>query len=260
MAAARINIVVPLLVLEAGLAVVATVFYSALTAEYGDVTASALENFRSGLGAGFVTAGIVPGGAIALRGRAVVAALGAGDSAGDPGVDADRHARRHPSGTGQAMETRFGSAPHCLRGLEGGLGPGPDAMREAQRVFDSIEHVGYFSGGASGGVSGCEEGFVVLDDVDVLQHYRTALVDAGWQVIEDDGHRLRAQREGIAFEVVMCDSGHGGVWAGRQHTPLQMRAQSDSGRRIVPVDTTQSTAERAAAEPAAHSGPRESAL
>ena len=158
------------------------------------------------------------------------------------------------------METRFGSAPHCLRGLEGGLGPGPDAMREAQRVFDSIEHVGYFSGGASGGVSGCEEGFVVLDDVDVLQHYRTALVDAGWQVIEDDGHRLRAQREGIALEVVMCDSGHGGVWAGRQHTPLQMRAQSDSGRRIVPVDTTQSTAERAAAEPAAHSGPRESAL
>jgi hypothetical protein len=194
---------------------VATIFYSALTAEYGDVTASALENLRSGFGAGFVTVGLVPVGAIALGVVVLssqrwvrVTALAI------PVLMLIGMLAVIPAALGRQLDTRFGSTPQCLQGLEGGVGPGPDAMREAQRAFDSIEHVGYFIGGASGGVSGCEEGFVVLDDVDVVQHYRTALADAGWQVIEDDGHRLRAQREGMAFEVVMCDIRHGGVWAG----------------------------------------------
>ena len=46
-----------------------------------------------------------------------------------------------------------------------------------------------------------------------------ALPRAGWQVVESDGQRLRAEREGMAFEVAMCDvDGKGGavgvVWAG----------------------------------------------
>jgi hypothetical protein len=87
------------------------------------------------------------------------------------------------------------------------------ADRESQRAFDSISHIGDFSGGGVSGVGGCERRFVLSGDVDVLRHYRAALPAAGWEVVEDDGRRLRAQRDGLAFEVMPC-SGGGVVWAG----------------------------------------------
>ncbi|MBE4719009.1 hypothetical protein [Pseudarthrobacter sp. AB1] len=70
------------------------------------------------------------------------------------------------------------------------------ADRESQRAFDSIEHIGYFSGGGMSGVGGCTRGFVLSGDVDVLQRYRAALPAAGWEVVEDDGRHLPAQLDG----------------------------------------------------------------
>jgi hypothetical protein len=215
MASARISAVVPLLVVEAGLAVVATYFYFALTAEYGDVTASALENLSSGFGAGFGTVGLVLVGATAL----VVVVLSSQrwvrlSAVGIAVLMLLGMLAVTPAALANKLDSQYEATPQCGWEEEDGEGPGMEAARDSQMAFDSIEHVGYFSGGGAVGVGGCDVSLVVLDDVDVVQHYRTELADAGWQVIEDDGQRLRAQREGMAFEVVMCDSRHGGVWAG----------------------------------------------
>jgi hypothetical protein len=57
---------------------------------------------------------------------------------------------------------------------------------------------------------------VTDEDVDVLEHYRTVLPNAGWRVVEDDGEQLRAERGPMAFGLTLCGDG-GVVWAGR-HT------------------------------------------
>ena len=89
------------------------------------------------------------------------------------------------------------------------------ADQESQQAFDSIKHIGLYSGGGISGVGGCARWFVLSGDVDVLQHYRAALPEAGWKVLEDDGHHLRAQRDGQAFEVRRCPGG-GAVWTGHE--------------------------------------------
>jgi hypothetical protein len=215
MASARINAAAPLLVVEAGLAAVATFFYYVLTAEYGDVTASALENLSSGFGAGFATVGLVLVGGTALvvvvlSSHRSVRLIAAGIAVLMPlGMLAVT-----PTALTNKLDSQYQASPQCWWEAEEGEGPGTEAARSSQVAFDSIEHVGYFSGGGAVGVGGCDAGLVVLDDTDVVQHYRTALPDAGWQVVEDDGQRLRAERGDMAFEVVMCSSSRGGVWAG----------------------------------------------
>jgi hypothetical protein len=94
--------------------------------------------------------------------------------------------------------------------------PHPLAPRRvcSATAFESIEHVGHFGGGGGSGVGGCDRPFVLTQDVDVLQHYRVALPEAGWQVIEDGRHHLHAERDGMAFEVITCGRS-GVVWAGR---------------------------------------------
>lgn len=92
------------------------------------------------------------------------------------------------------------------------------ADREAQQVFDSISHIGRFSGGGMSGVGGCTRWFALSGDVDVLQHYREALPAAGWEVVEDDGHHLRAHLNGRAFDVMPCPRG-GVIWAGDDDAP-----------------------------------------
>ncbi|QYF90426.1 hypothetical protein [Arthrobacter sp. PAMC25284] len=106
----------------------------------------------------------------------------------------------------------LGSTPQCV--MEGSAEPMAAADREAQRAFDSISHFGLFNGGGVNGVGGCERRLVLAEDIDVLQHYRAALPAAGWEVVEDDGRHLRAQRDGLAFEVMPCSGGGGVVWAG----------------------------------------------
>lgn len=116
-----------------------------------------------------------------------------------------------PSALGQKLEVQFDSTPQCVG--KGSDEPMATAGRESQRASDSISHIGDFSGGGVSGVGGCERRFVLSGDVDVLRHYRAALPAAGWDIAEDDGRRLRAQRDGPAFEVMPCSVG-GVVWAG----------------------------------------------
>ena len=98
------------------------------------------------------------------------------------------------------------------------MGPSPylHASRESARAYKSIEHVVQCGGGS--GVGGCNVDFVVTeDDVDVLEHYRTALADAGWRVVEDNGGHLRAERGRMAFELA-CAAGTVAK-SGRAETP-----------------------------------------
>ncbi len=111
----------------------------------------------------------------------------------------------------QRLEVQYAPTPQCVN--EGMGGPVSAEERNSQRAFDSIEHIGHFSGGGASGIGGCDRFFVLTEDVDVLEHYRAALPAAGWKVIQDDGKHLRALREGLAFEVIPCTKG-GIVWAG----------------------------------------------
>lgn len=112
----------------------------------------------------------------------------------------------------QKAEGEYEAGPQCM--TEGFEGEALEAVQGYQAVFDSLEHVGWFGGDVSTGIDGCDQRFVVEEDVDVLQHYRAALPAAGWDVVVDDGSRLRAERDDMAFEVVACPGG-GIVWAGR---------------------------------------------
>ncbi|MDR7161370.1 hypothetical protein [Arthrobacter sp. BE255] len=202
-----------LLVIGAGLALLAVLVHYQFMRVYGDVTATAFEALTWGLTAG-------PSG-LALGLVAVVALIGL--------VLSTRRWMRltavaipvlmligmfavTPAALGQKLEVQFGSAPQCV--MEGTEEPMASADRESQRAFDSISHIGDFSGGGVSGVGGCERRFVLSGDVDVLQHYRAALPASGWDVVLDDGRRLRARRDGLAFEVMPC-SGGGVIWAGR---------------------------------------------
>jgi hypothetical protein len=119
-----------------------------------------------------------------------------------------------PSALREKLRVQYDAVPQCVPREDMGPGPGQRAARESQQAFESMEHVGYFGGGGASGVGGCDRTFVLTDKVDVLAHYRTELRHAGWRTAEDDQRHLRAERDGMAFEVVTCGRG-GVVWAGR---------------------------------------------
>lgn len=208
------KVALALLAVETVVAVLALLFHYSLTTEYGDVTASTWQNltsaFKGGLGLTLVlVAGLGVGAfllssdmwvrvtAVTIAMMMVLAALAL-----------------TPIALGNKLEQQYEVSPQCRWQEDDGAGPGMDAARNSQRAFDSIEHVGYFGGGGTTGVGGCDRPLVVLDDIDVVQHYRSALPEAGWRVVIDDGQRLRAEREDMAFEVIMCTTRAGGVWAG----------------------------------------------
>ena len=203
-----------LLVVEAGLAVLGVLVHYGLTAEYGNITDSALEGLASGFSAGVSGPALVvvaiPG-LVAflvssqLRMRLAALALPVLMVLGMFVVT--------PAALREKLAVQYDAAPQCVLADEMGPGPGTRAARESQEAFESIEHVGHFGGGGGSGVGGCDRPFVLTGDVDVLQHYRDALADAGWRVVEDDEGHLRAVRGGMAFEVAVCDRG-GVVWAG----------------------------------------------
>lgn len=204
-----------LLAVEAGLAVLGVLFHYGLTAEYGDITETALEGLRSGFTYGtgtialvlVVLAGLVAGVAsqrawMRLMAAAIPALMVIGMFAVTPAALREK------------LEVQYDATPQCVSDEDLGPGPGPRAARESQRAFESIDHVGHFSGGGGSGVGGCDRPFVLTEDVDVMQHYRAALPDAGWRLVEDRAQHILAERDGMAFEVVTCDRG-GVVWAGR---------------------------------------------
>jgi hypothetical protein len=206
-----------LLVIEGALALLAVLVHQGFLAVYGDVTDTAFEGLIWGLTAG-------PAG-MALGLVAVVAVFGFVLS---PRLWMKLTAVAIPvivllgmlavtaSALGQKTERQFGSTPQCV--TEGSDEPMATADRESQQAFDSIEHIGYFSSGGISSVGGCARWFVLSGDTDVLQHYRAALPEAGWKVVEDDGRHLRAERDGLAFEVRPCPGG-GAVWTGREEDP-----------------------------------------
>lgn len=203
-----------LLVVEAGLAVLGTVVHFGFTAEYGDITDSPWEAMLSGFSSGVSGLALVVVGGVAVVSAAVSSrvwirlaaiAVPVGMVVGMFAVT--------PIALGQKLE-QYDATPQCVFPGDMGSGPGSRAARESQRAFDSIEHVGYFGGGGASGVGGCDRRSVLIADVDVMQHYRVALAEAGWRVVAADGQRLRAERGGMAFEVVTCDR-EAVVWAGR---------------------------------------------
>ena len=203
-----------LLAVEAGLAGLGVLFHYGLTAEYGDVTDSALDGWRSGFTVG------IGGVALVLVGVAALAALLVSPrswmrltAAGLPLLMVLGMLAVTPAALRQKLDVQYDDTPQCVSEEDMGPGPGARAARQSQAAFDSIEHIGYFGGGGASGVGGCDRSFELTEDVDVLQHYRAALRRAGWRVVEDDAHHLRAERRGTAFEVATCERG-GVAWAG----------------------------------------------
>lgn len=203
-----------LLVVESGLAALGVLFHYGLTVEYGDVTHSALEGLRAGFTVGtgamaLVLVGLVGLVALVLSSRLWMRLL----AAAIPLLMVIGMFGLTPAALRKKLEVQYDATPQCVSAEDMGPGPGTRAARESQLAFESIDHVGHFGGGGGSGVGGCDRPFVLTDDVEVLPHYRSALPDAGWRVVEDDEHRLVAERDGMAFVVVTCDQG-GVVWAG----------------------------------------------
>lgn len=208
--------VVVLLAVEAVLALLAVLVHQVFLAVYGDVTDTAFEGLTWGLTAG--PAGM----ALGLVGVVAVISLVLSPrlwmrltAAAIPVLMLLGMLAVTPLALGQKID-KYDSTPQCV--TEGTDEPMATADRESQRAFDSIEHIGLYSGGGISGVGGCARWFVLSEDVDVLQHYRAALPEAGWEVVEDDGRHLRARRNGLAFEVMPCPGG-GAVWAGSEGDP-----------------------------------------
>ncbi len=228
--------VVVLLVIGAGLALLAVLVHYEFMRIYGDVSGTAFEGLTWGLTAG-------PSG-LAFGLVAVVAVIGLMLSTrrwmrltavAIPVLMLIGMFAVTPSALGQKMEKQFVSAPQCV--TEGTDEPMATADRESQRAFDSIEHIGHFKGGGGmSGVAGCTRWFVLSGDVDVLQHYRAALPAAGWEVVEDDGRHLRAHLNGRAFDVMPCPGG-GVIWAGSDDDPSYGQGRPDlAGTEICPHD------------------------
>ncbi len=203
-----------LLVIGAGLALLAVLVHYEFMRIYGDVRSTAFEGFTwgltagpSGLGLGLVAVAAIIGFMVSTRRWMRLAAVAI------PVLMLTGMFAVTPAALGQKLEAQHSSNPQCV--IEGTEEPMASADRESQEAFDSISHIGHFRGGGISGVGGCTRWFVLTGDADIVQHYRAVLPAAGWEVVEDDGHRLRAHRDGLAFEAMPCPGG-GVVWAGRE--------------------------------------------
>jgi len=224
-----------LLVVGAGLAVLAVLVHYGFMRVYGDVSGTALDGLMwgltagpAGLGLGLVVVVALIGLALSTRRwmRLTAVAIPALMLIGMFAVT--------PFALDKRLEVQFNSAPQCV--TEGTQEPMASADREAQQVFDSITHIGNFKGGGMSGVGGCTRWFVLPGDGDVLQHYRGALLAAGWQVVEDDGRHVRAHRNGRAFDVSPCPGG-GVIWAGSDRDPSYGQGRPGlAGTEVCPHD------------------------
>ncbi|MFA6576658.1 MAG: hypothetical protein WCS84_14650, partial [Nocardioides sp.] len=185
-----------LLVVEAGVATLGVVVHYGMVGEYGDIHDSTLDawwwGFDGGVGGIALVLVAIPAVAAALVSprrwmRLVAGALPVLMVLGMVAVT--------PAALRLKLE-QYDATPQCVSSEDMGPGPGTRAARESQQAFESIEHVGVFGGGGGSGVGGCDRSFDLLENVDVLEHYRAALPAAGWQVVEDDADRLRAERAG----------------------------------------------------------------
>ncbi len=224
-----------LLVIGAGLAVLAVMVHYEFMRIYGDVSGTALEGLTwgltagpSGLGLGLVAVVAMIGFMISTRRWMRLTAVAI------PVLMLIGMFTVTPAALGQKLENQFVSAPQCV--AEGTAEPMASADHEAQQAFDSISHIGHFSGGGMSGVGGCTRWFKLSGGGDVLQHYRAALPAAGWEVVEDDGRHLRAHLDGRAFDVMPCPGG-GVIWAGSDDQPSYGQGRPGlAGNEICPHD------------------------
>ena len=227
----RTAVAATVLVAEAGLGVLGVSVHYGVTAEYGDVTNSFWTEFLGGFSTGvsglalvvllvaaLIAASLAPKvwmrlAAIAIPVLMVVSMLAVTPAALDKKLE------------------QYAATPQCVFAEDKGTGPGYRAARESQEAFNSIEHVGLFGGGGASGVGGCDRRATLVDDIDALGHYRQALPDAGWRIVESNDSRLRAERDNMAFEVVACDP-EVVVWAGRDKDPNGARC--DDAEQVGP--------------------------
>jgi hypothetical protein len=224
-----------LLVVGAGLALLGVLVHYGFMSVYGDVSGTALEGLiwaltagPSGLALGLVAVVGIIGFMLSTRRwmRLTAAAI--------PVIMLIGMFAATPLALGQRFEKQYVSTPQCV--TEGTPEPMDAADREAQQVFDSISHIGHFNGGGMSGLGGCTRWFKLSGDIDVLQHYRTTLPAAGWAVVEDDGHHLRAHLNGRAFDVKPCPGG-GVIWAGSEGDPSYGQGRPElAGTEICPHD------------------------
>lgn len=201
-----------LLVLTAALALLGVLVHYSFLAEYGVITDSAFEGLVWGLTAGLSGAALVVVGVVAVFVVVLSPRLWIRLTAlAVPVLMLLAMFALSPVALEQKIEAQYDSVPQCV--TEDSGEPASTAERASQDVFDSIEHIGYFSRGGASGVDGCDRSLEVPDEIDVLGHYRAALLQAGWDVVEEDERHLRAERDGMAFEVALGPGG-GVVWAG----------------------------------------------
>ncbi|MFC6287116.1 hypothetical protein ACFP3Q_16995 [Nocardioides sp. GCM10027113] len=227
MSTGRTVTAVALLAAEAGLAGFGVAVHYGLIADYGNITDTTFEAWAGGYG----EAGVGGLALVIVTTAALVAAVVANrrwmrlTAVALPALMVLGTLVVTPAALQRKLESQYADSPECGSRWFGG-GVGARAARRSEAAFDSIEHVGLFGGGGASGVGGCDRWFRLTEDVDVLDHYRAALPAAGWQVVEDQVDRLRAVRDGMAFEVAVCDDG-GVVWAGRVDD--HSRARCDLG-------------------------------
>ena len=203
-----------LLVVEAGVGALGGLVTFGFTAEYGDIGASRTEAFAGSMEIlliGLVVAGSVGIVAAGVARSAVVTSL----AVAVPVLMLLGTWLTAPMALDRKLEDQFASVPQCLDD-EMTTGPGAEAAREAQETFDSIDHVGWFGGGGSTGVGGCDRTMTLtgdMEDTDVVGHYAEVLEADGWSVVEEEPGGLRAERDGTAFEVRGEGSGWT-VWTG----------------------------------------------
>ena len=200
-----------LLACQALLAVLAASAHYGLTAEYGDISASATATFLDGFEHGVIGLTLLVVGGAGLL--AVAVATRRGRAVASAGAITAAMLLAMFVATGPALQhkldTQYDATPRCAAESEPTSGPYGRAVRAEQAAMDSVEHVGWFGGGGGSGVGGCDRTLTLTQAADPVAHYRQALPEAGWTIDELDEGRVRATRGGMAFE----------VWgAGRQWT------------------------------------------
>ena len=231
----RVVSAVVLLVVAAGLALLAVLVHYEFMKMYGDVGGTAFAGLTWGLTAGpsGMALGVVV--VVAMFGLVISPRLWMRLTAvAIPVLMLLGMFAVTPVALGQRLKVQFESTPQCVS--EGSEEPMASADRESQRAFDSIEHIGHFSGGGMSGVGGCTGGCGLAGDGAGLQHSRAARPAAGGAVVEDDGRHLRAQLDGRAFDVMPCPGG-GVVWAGSDDDPSFGQGRPElAGTEICPHD------------------------
>lgn len=112
----------------------------------------------------------------------------------------------------EAKFDRYPSTPRCADGFTSG--PAVPVVQAAQEAFEELDHPGPFSGGGSTGLDGCESELMLRHGQSPVAAYRSALAAAGWTVVTGTEALLRAERDGLAFELTRTEDGGWWVWIG----------------------------------------------